>query len=145
MASADYVRYWVSRRGEVHATLDHWNHMRNHPRLFGFTKREADGWAPADRDKTIGKALSRGWIRVRGRRPHMAFEFAILDRRTSAAIRRFLIVTRTDPGEKSLFDEVPTGRNWYQPNSWALGDNVCAARQKQRDAVESDCHGKSIR
>ena len=109
---------WISPTGKAFPNPDHWLYVKAHPRRFGFTAREARSWEITDRDWILNAAVGRGWIRVRGERPHLAFQFALLDeglvRRLDAYLRGLGVV----PRERALFEEVFSERHWYEPFEW---------------------------
>lgn len=126
------VGYWLSRNGDIRLTPDHFGTVLDFPELFGFTRAESKLWSPNDRQDVLTKAVEVGWIRVLGNRPHLNFQFWLLDNRTIFAITNFLSEKKIDPCEQSLFEELKTDATWYKPNSWILGGEALAAARNPR-------------
>ena len=125
--------HWISPTGEVHPNPDHWCYMRAHPRLFGFTKAEASRWEIEDREPLLDLALVRGWIRVRGKQPHLAFMFEVLDPDVVRRIAVFMRKLEPERRERALFDEVGTGQSWYEPFTWISGEGAQAVLEASGD------------
>lgn len=124
--------YWISPDGEVYPTNDHFAFMKSHPDLFGFKNKEARGWQLADRQPVIDLALSKRWVRVRGPRPYLSFEFATLDQRTLFNIKTLLEEIGMDPKEYVNLEEVSHDAGWYRPASWIMQDEALAAARNPR-------------
>jgi hypothetical protein len=111
---------WIRPDGKWKFIPDHFNYIKEHPKEFGFTKKEAETFDLSNRTATIEKATERGWIRIRGTRPNLSMEFWKLDGTTIANIRDFLVTEKIDPDEKIMFEEGSTGNSWYEPGAWIL-------------------------
>ena len=124
--------YWLSPEGKAYPNPDHYQFILSHPALFRMKKKDLRGGV-ADRQPTIDLAIAGNWIRVRGTRPHLSFEFAVLDQRTIWNVKEFLIRQKIDPTERILFEEAATGASWYEPASWVLEDTaLMVARNPKR-------------
>jgi hypothetical protein len=115
---------WIRPDGKWKFIPDHYEYVKAHPVEFGFKKKEPEGWGLRDRGTVIEKALSRGWVRVRGTRPNLSMEFWRLDNNTIFNIKDFISTEKIDPEEKILFES--EHMNWYEPASWILGERALA-------------------
>ena len=118
---------WIGPEGKAYPNPDHWLYMKAHPRRFGFTVREALGWEFKDRERLLDAALDRGWIRVRGERPHLAFMFSNLDEGVVKRLDIYLRPLQSDPKERCLFEATRALEHWYEPFDWITGGGVRAA------------------
>ena len=118
------VGYWISKAGDTYQNPDHYEFLKANPKLFGLKASDVKKLGPGDRQPTLDLAIANDWIRVRGTRPNLAFEVAVLSQSTLFNIRQFLVEKKIDPNEKFLIDEVATGSTWYQPVSWVLSDEA---------------------
>jgi hypothetical protein len=127
---------WIRPDGKWKPIPDHFNYIREHPVEFGFKKKEAAAWTLANHGKVIETALQRGFVRVRGTRPNLSFEFWTLDQGTIANIRDFLIGEKIDRDEMILFEEGSSSRQPpYEPASWILdggADKVARNPRRRR-------------
>src|SRR5262245_30020566 len=104
---------WISPEGRSYPTPDHWEFLRLNPRLFGFSKSKSATWGLGDRDPMFDAAQARGWIRVRGKRPHLSFETGAFDRNALNRIRAFLSSRDVSPDEEILIEDA-AGTTWYE-------------------------------
>lgn len=118
--------FWIRPDGKWKNIPDHYEFIRAHPKDFGFKVKEAAAWTLADRTGVIETATARGWIRVRGTRPNLSFEFWLLDGDTIANIKDFLTGEKIALDEKIMFEENSTGKNWYREAGWVLDDSILA-------------------
>lgn len=118
--------WWIRPDGKWKNIPDHFEFIRAHPKDFGFKAKEAAAWTLADRTGVIETATQRGWIRVRGTRPNLSFEFWLLDGDTIANIKDFLTGEKIALDEKIMFEENSTSKNWYREAGWVLDDSILA-------------------
>ena len=124
--------WWISRDGEIAPNPDHYTYLLAHPERFGLKKAQVKGAGIMEREALLDHALTQGWIRVRGTRPHLAFEVAIFDPNTLFNIRQFLVKTKVARDEKLMIEEAATTASWYKPASWVLDDEALAVVRNPR-------------
>lgn len=124
--------WWIREDGKVYENPDHFNFMREHPKAFGYSAREAAAWTLADRSAVIEEATKRGWIRVRGKSPHMSFEFWQMSPNIVFNIKEFLVGQGIDPDENMLLEENASGRSWYKPAAWVITDEALVMAGRRR-------------
>jgi hypothetical protein len=116
--------FWIRPDGMTYEIPDHYNFLLANAKLFGFNPKEAKAWTLADRSDVIKEATRHGWIRVRGKRPHLSMEFWRPDGNTLHNIKEFLIKQGIDPNEQILFEENAGEGSWYQAAEWVLSDEA---------------------
>lgn len=124
--------WWIRDDSTQYEIPDHYTFILENPKLFGFSAKEAKGWTLADRNRVIKNATQKGWIRVRGRSPHLSMEFWRPDSTTLANIKDFLIAHGVDPDQKIMFEENVGEGSWYEPASWVLSDQALVLSGKKR-------------
>jgi hypothetical protein len=117
---------WIRPDGKWKFIPDHFEYMRAHLTDFGFKKKDAGLFSLGNRTLLIEKATQRGWIRVRGTRPNLSMEFWRLDNNTIFNIKDFISTEKVDPDEKIMFEANSTGKSWYEPAAWILGEGALA-------------------
>lgn len=126
--------YWISRDGDLYDTgaHGHFAFIVANPDKFGLSPKEVEGTV-REHQPIIDHALGRGWIRVRGSRPNLGIEFAVLDGNTIFNLKDFFHKSKMDPVEKVMFEEAATGGSWYKPAAWIMTDEALAvARNPKR-------------
>lgn len=117
---------WIRPDGKWKFIPDHFEYIKGHPKDFGFKSKDPASWGLGDRSAVIEKATQRGWIRVRGTRPNLSMEFWELNTNTILNIKDFISTEKVDPDEKIMFEANSTGKSWYEPASWILGERALA-------------------
>ena len=117
---------WIRPDGKWKFIPDHFEYMKAHLKDFGFKAKEESLFTLSNRTELIDTALSRGWVRVRGTRPNLSMEFWKLDNNTIFNIKDFISTEKVDPDEKIMFEANSTGKSWYEPASWILGERALA-------------------
>lgn len=125
--------YWISPSGDIKKNSDHYQYVKSHPQLFGFTKKEVSTWDDDIRDHVLLEAKKRGWMRVRGTRPNLSIELWSLDNDAIFNLKEFFININIDPEEHVLIEEDSVGgKHWYEPASWILDEAALAVARNPR-------------
>lgn len=117
--------WWITPLGKWKQIPDHFEYVRAHPKEFGIQAKETKDWGLSDRSAVLESVLRKGFIRVRGTRPHLSMEFWALDGDTIANINDFLVGNKIDPGERVMFESRIGAR--YEPASWILEGRALSA------------------
>jgi len=79
MVDMEFRGWWISPQGEPIQISDHFRYILENPEKFGFSKEELAhvAWEMKgdNREKYMGLAFQRGWIRVREQKGFTIFQF----------------------------------------------------------------------
>jgi hypothetical protein len=79
MVDKEFRGWWISPQGEPIQIPDHFRYLLENPEKFGFTKEELArvAWEMKgdNREKYMGIAFQRGWIRVREQEGFTIFQY----------------------------------------------------------------------
>lgn len=128
--------HWISPKGKVHEINEHFSQIIEQPKLFGFTKAEADSWVRADRDRIVTEAVRRGWIRVRGHGTSTTFDVRELTSNVIFDVAKYLDWIGAWENEDVKVHEVLHKKVFDVKAGWfLLGEALKVARNPRKKKV----------
>ena len=124
---ADREGFWISPAGKSIPIHEHVAYMRQYPKKFGFTPKQAETWEPgvwSTREELLLAAIARGWIRVRGYGTYTSFDVAVFDDDAIWRIKRHLKKTHTWPNETVTVNEHRHKKMYEEAADWFFTDEA---------------------
>ena len=126
---ADREGFWISPAGKSIPIHEHVAYMRQYPKKFGFTPKQAETWddllrVAGTREELLLAAIARGWIRVRGYGTYTSFDVAVFDDDAIWRIKRHLEKTHTWPNETVTVNEHRHKKMYEESADWFFTDEA---------------------